>query len=279
MKAVRLRTEYLVNPIGIDIVAPRLYWNAEGGKKQTAYQIIAKSGGKIIWNTGKVASSRMIHILYEGQSLHSREKVYWSVKLWDENGEGGEMSTGSFEMGLLENTDWKAKWTTENYKVKKSERYPVDCFRKHISIMREVKSARLYITACGLYGVRLDGEKIGNFCLAPGHTDYRKRVQYQTYDVTELLSVGDRTMTVQLADGWYRGGCGVWGIRNQYGTETKLLAQLEITYANAGGTRLSPTKAGTGAAMAPSALQIIKMVKWSMPTGNPDIRALEEEYS
>ena len=232
MKAVRLRTEYLVNPIGIDIVAPRLYWNAEGGTKQTAYQIIAKSGGKIIWNTGKVASSRMTHILYEGQPLHSREKVYWSVKLWDENGEGGEMSTGSFEMGLLENTDWEAKWITGNYKVKKSERYPVDCFRKHLSITREVKSARLYVTACGLYEARLDGEKIGNYCLAPGHTDYRKRVQYQTYDVTELLSVGDHTMTVQLADGWYRGGCGAWGTRNQYGTETKLLAQLEISYAD-----------------------------------------------
>ena len=232
MKAVRLRTEYLVNPIGIDIVAPRLYWNAEGGTKQTAYQIIAKSGGKIIWNTGKVASSRMTHILYEGQPLHSREKVYWSVKLWDENGEGGEISTGSFEMGLLENTDWEAKWITGNYKVKKSERYPVDCFRKHISITREVKSARLYITACGLYEARLDGEKIGNYCLAPGHTDYRKRVQYQTYDVTELLSVGNHTMTVQLADGWYRGSTGAWGIRNQYGTETKLLAQLEISYAD-----------------------------------------------
>ena len=232
MKAVRLRTEYLENPIGIDIVAPRLYWNAEGGTKQTAYQIIAKSGDKIIWNTGKVASSRMTHILYEGQPLHSREKVYWSVKLWDENGDGGEISTGSFEMGLLENTDWEAKWITGNYKVKKSERYPVDCFRKHLSITREVKSARLYITACGLYEARLDGEKIGNYCLAPGHTDYRKRVQYQTYDVTELLSVGDHTMTVQLADGWDRGGCGAWGIRNQYGTETKLLAQLEITYAD-----------------------------------------------
>lgn len=232
MKAVRLRTEYLVNPIGIDIVAPRLYWNAEGGTKQTAYQIIAKSGDKIIWNTGKVASSRMTHILYEGQPLHSREKVYWSVKLWDENGDGGEISTGSFEMGLQENTDWEAKWITGNYKVKKSERYPVDCFRKHISITREVKSARLYITACALYEARLDGEKIGNYCLAPGHTDYRKRVQYQTYDVTELLSVGDHAMTVQLADGWYRGSCGAWGIRNQYGTETKLLAQLEITYAD-----------------------------------------------
>ena len=63
MKAVCLRTEYLVNPIGIDIVAPRLYWKAEGGTKQTADQIIAKSGGKIILNNGKVSSSRMTHIL------------------------------------------------------------------------------------------------------------------------------------------------------------------------------------------------------------------------
>ena len=232
MKAVRLRIEYLENPIGIDIVAPRLYWNAEGGTKQTAYQIIAKSGGKIIWNTGKVASSRMTHILYEGQPLHSREKVYWSVKLWDEKGEGGEISHSFFEMGLLNTSDWKAKWITGNYKVRKSERYPVDCFRKNLSVTGEVKSARLYITACGLYEAKLDGRRIGDFVLAPGHTDYRKRVQYQTFDVTEMLTAGEHALTVQLADGWYRGGCGAWGIRNQYGTETKLLAQLEITYAD-----------------------------------------------
>ena len=232
MRAVNLRTEYLQNPLGIDTTAPRLYWNCEGGVKQTAYQIIAKVNGETVWNSGKVESSSMTHIPYGGPELHSRERVYWSVKLWDENGEGGEISHSFFEMGLLEASDWKAKWITGNYKVKKNERYPVDCFRKQISVDAEVKSARLYITACGLYEARLNGEKIGNFCLAPGHTDYRKRVQYQTYDVTELLSVGDHTMTVQLADGWYCGGCGAWGIRNQYGTETKLLAQLEITYAD-----------------------------------------------
>ena len=53
-------------------------------------------------------------------------------------------------------------------------------------------------------------------------------MQYQTYDVTDLLKNGENTLTVQLADGWYRGSTGAWGIRNQYGTETKLLAQLEI---------------------------------------------------
>lgn len=230
IKAINLKTEYLQNPLGIDIVRPRFMWNVDGAVKQTAYQIIAKVNGKTVWNSGKVQSSSMTHIPYGGSELHSRERVNWSVKLWDENGNGGEISHSFFEMGLLNASDWKAKWITGNYKVKKNERYPVDCFRKKLSVTGSVKSARLYITACGLYEARLDGEKIGNYCLAPGHTDYRKRVQYQTYDVTELLSVGNHTMTVQLADGWYRGSTGAWGLRNQYGTETKLLAQLEITY-------------------------------------------------
>ncbi len=232
MKAIRLQTEYLKEPMGIDIPRPRLSWNCEGGVKQTAYQIIAKVSGETVWDSGKVASSSMTHIPYEGKALKSRERVNWSVKLWDENGMGGEISHSFFEMGLLNASDWKASWITGNYKVKKSERYPVDCFRKSIPVAKAVKSARLYITACGLYEARLDGQKIGSFVLAPGHTDYRKRVQYQTYDVTEMLGAGDHTLTVQLADGWYRGSVGAWGLRNQYGTETKLLAQLEITYAD-----------------------------------------------
>ena len=230
IKAINLKTEYLQNPLGIDIVRPRFMWNVDGAVKQTAYQIIAKVNGKTAWNSGKVQSSSMTHIPYGGSELHSRERVNWSVKLWDENGNGGEISHSFFEMGLLDAHNWKAKWITGNYKVKKSERYPVDCFRKYLSITKDVEYARLYITACGLYEAKLDEQRIGNFVLAPGHTDYHKRVQYQTYDVTELLSVGNHTMTVQLADGWYRGSTGAWGLRNQYGTETKLLAQLEITY-------------------------------------------------
>ena len=230
IKAINLKTDYLTNPLGIDIAHPRFMWNVDGAVKQTAYQIIAKINGETVWNSGKVESSTMTHIPYGGRDLKSRERVNWSVKLWDENGEGGVISQSFFELGLLEASDWKAKWITGNYKVKKNERYPVDCFRKSIAINKDVRSARLYITACGLYEARLDGSKIGDFVMAPGHTDYRKRVQYQTYDVTEQLCVGEHFLIVQLADGWYRGSIGAWGIRNQYGTETKFLAQLEITY-------------------------------------------------
>ena len=225
MNAIRLKTEHLYNPLGIDIPFPRLMWNCEGGKKQTAYEIVCDQ-----WQSGRVESSAM-HAQYP-LTLGSRERVSWKIRLYDENGEPGEWSEAFFETGLLKPSDWKAKWITGDYVPNKKERYPVDCFKKVVSIEKPVSSARLYAAACGLYEAKLDGKKIGDFCLAPGYTDYRKRVQYQTCDVTAMLHDGENELTCQLADGWYRGSCGAWGRKNQYGTETKLLMQLEITYAD-----------------------------------------------
>ena len=231
MRAIRLRTEYLKDPMGIDIVKPRFFWNCEGGQKQTSYQIICKRNNEIIWDSGKVASDTMTGITYDGKALGSRDVIHWAVKLWDEEDRGGEITASKFEMGLLQSADWKAQWITGNYKVNKRQRYPVDCFRKAFATA-DITRARLYITACGVYEARINGEKCGNFVMAPGYTDYRKRLQYQTIDVTKLLKNGKNTLSVQLGDGWYRGATGAWGLLNQYGTETKLLAQLEIIHAD-----------------------------------------------
>ena len=226
MKAIRLKTEHLFNPVGVDFIAPRLYWNCSGGRKQTAYQIVAADdAGNRLWDSGKVESASM-RAQWGGKSVPPQTKVLWKVRLWDETDTFGDWTEASFETGM---DAWKAKWITGNYPVNKKERYPVDCFRKAFHAA-DVKKARLYITACGLYEARLNGQRVGDFVRAPGITDYRKRVQYQTYDVTVLLQGGENALTVQLADGWYRGSTGAWGIRNQYGTETKLLAQLEITH-------------------------------------------------
>ena len=225
MKAIRLKTEHLFDPIGVDFSSPRLFWNCESGNKQTAYQIIAKDDlENVLWDNGKTISDSMC-VNWGGKPVSAKTKVFWQVRLWDESDTVGDWSKASFETGI---DQWKAKWITGNYKVHKKDRYPVDCFRKSFESFN-IKKARLYITACGLYEAKINDKKVGNFILAPGITDYRKRVQYQTYDVTDMLNSGSNTLSVQLADGWYRGSCGAWGIRNQYGTETKLLAQLEIT--------------------------------------------------
>lgn len=226
MKAINLKTEYLTNPIGIDIKEPRLSWNCEGGLKQTAYRIIATTSKETVWDSGKVSSSQMTGIVFP-VALISRQRVEWKVTLWDENEKEGEPSSAFFEMGLLSLDDFKAKWIAGNYRVNKKKRYPVDCFRKEFSA-DNIHKARLYITACGLYEAKLNGNRIGDFVLAPGYTDYRKRVQMQTYDVTQLLQCGKNEITVQHSDGWYRGSTGAWGLKNQYGKQTKLFAQLEI---------------------------------------------------
>lgn len=226
MKAINLKTEYLINPIGIDMQHPRLLWNCDGGIRQTSYRIVAKSDEKTVWDSGKVSSSSM-RAEYP-LPLSSRERIGWSVTLWDENDCEGEPSESAyFETGLLSQSDFSAKWISGNYRVNKSKRYPVDCFKKQFHA-QNVAKARLYITACGLYEAKINGRRVGDFVLAPGHTDYTKRIQLQTYDVTALLENGENVITVELADGWYRGSCGAWGLKNQYGTQTKLFAQLEI---------------------------------------------------
>lgn len=227
MKAINLKCEYLINPIGIDIQNPRLMWKCDGGIKQTAYRIVAKSDEKTVWDSGKVNFSSM-YAEYP-YKLKSRERIIWSVTLWDEDDREGEPSEPAFfETGLLSASDFTAKWISGKYRVNKKKRYPVDCFKKQFAA-QNVAKARLYITACGLYEAKINGQRVGNFVLAPGHTDYTKRIQLQTYDVAKLLKNGENDITVELADGWYRGSCGAWGLKNQYGTQTKLYAQLEIT--------------------------------------------------
>ena len=225
MKAIRLKTEFLTDPIGADFQNPILTWNCENGFKQTAYRIVAECEGATVWDSGKTESDSMRAVYPE--KLCSRQRIDWNITLWDENGEAGEAAEACFEMGLTQRSDWQAKWIMGNYTVNPMIRYPVDCFRKEFET-DGIKKARIYASACGVYELNLNGERVGNFILAPGHTDYRKRVQYQTYDITSLLKDGKNVITAELADGWYRGSCGAWGLKNQYGIQTKLLVQLEI---------------------------------------------------
>ena len=232
MQPINLRVEYLPDPIGIDYTVPRLSWSYAEGSRQTAYQIKAKNeDGKLLWDSGKVESDRMHLIKWGAEALKSRAIVHWTVTAWDERGEAFSSKEARFELGLLEKSDWKACWITGNYTVDKKKRYPVDCFKKTFKLNdKPVKRARAYMTACGVYEGSLNGKRIGEFFLAPGITDYRKRIQYQTVDITELICSGENELTFMLADGWYRGSVGAWGMKNYYGSETKLMAQLEITY-------------------------------------------------
>src|SRR3989441_7703466 len=93
-----------------------------------------------------------------------------------------------------------------------------------------VRAARLYVTSLGLYELFLNGQRVGDQLFTPGWTSYRRRLQYQTYDVTPLLRPGANVVGAMLGDGWYRGHLGFFGQRNLYGRRLALHAQLEIRY-------------------------------------------------
>lgn len=107
---------------------------------------------------------------------------------------------------------------------------PATYLRKDFQVDSDpVVRARVYASAKGLYNLYLDGQRVGHDIFAPGWTDYRKRIQYQTLDVTDQLKSGPHAIGAVVGDGWYVGSVG-WGGRGQYGRTPMGLIQLEIDY-------------------------------------------------
>jgi len=131
---------------------------------------------------------------------------------------------------LLDTADWKAKWIEAGFAEDATR--PAILFRNQFSINKKITSATLYITAHGMYEVQLNGNKVGDAYLTPGWTSYNKRLQYQVYDVTNMLSNGNNAIGATVGNGWYRGYLAWEDNKNIYGSKLGLLAQLNITYSN-----------------------------------------------
>jgi len=236
-----LTCEYAANPLSIDVPAPRLSWqlsSPQRGQCQTAYHLLVASEAALLeadsgdlWDTGKVETDQSVHIVYAGVPLASRQRCYWKVRVWDKDGVPGAWSeTAWWEMGLLQPEDWRAAWIGAGWEVDPNSSTPCPFLRTGFSAGEDIVSARLYVSALGLYEVWLNGRRVGEDYFTPGWTDYQQRVQYQSYDVTDLLHTGDNALGVILADGWFSGYLLWENNRNVFGCPTRLLAQLEITY-------------------------------------------------
>lgn len=230
--------EYRRNPVGIDVRNPRLSWQMKTdrmGARQTAYQIRAASnlkdleqGVADLWDTGRVESDQSVHVAYDGMALESRQRVYWCVTIWDETGTTASSETAWFEMGLLQEEDWSAEWIGTAFSGGARSMIPAPYLRKSFALSAPVISARLYVTALGLFECSINGQTVGEDVFAPGWTDYHKRVQYLTYDVTDLLVQGENAIGAVLGDGWAVGYVG-WLHRQNYVDRPQFLAQLEVT--------------------------------------------------
>jgi alpha-L-rhamnosidase len=220
------------NPLGFHSASPVFSWKLpEGVLRQSAYrlQTTASSG---TWDSGWVPSDQSVFVPYQGPALRSRERVTWRVSYRDESGqEAGWSEQAHFELGLLEQADWTAKWIRPQTAAD-PRREPVAWLRRQFALDRPIAQARLYVTARGLFEVEINGRRVGQDHFANGFTSYKKRLDTLTYDVTGHLNTGNNTVQAALAKGWYAGRQGWSGQMGLFGNDPALLLQLEIRLAD-----------------------------------------------
>ncbi|GGB19368.1 alpha-L-rhamnosidase [Mucilaginibacter rubeus] len=208
--AAGLKSEYLVNPIGIDNTHPRLTWlmnDKAQGAAQSAYQLFVGTDSVAVvtskgnaWATTKIASSNNL-VIYSGQQLKPFTKYFWKVQLWDRAGKKlAPSAINSFETGMMGMQNWKGSWISDNKGIAVN---PAPYFRNMFKVTKQIRSARAYIAVAGLYELYINGKKIGNHRLDPMYTRFDRRTLYVSYDVTAQLQSGKNAVGVLLGNGWY----------------------------------------------------------------------------
>lgn len=246
MQPVALSCENQTDPLGIDASAPRLSWQLQGnarGLRQTAYRILVASSAEALaddrgdlWDSGRIDSDQCRDVGYRGRPLTSRERCFWKVQAWDQDGKLSPWShSAQWTMGLLRPQDWNAKWIGSDLKLLPHQQElkaltdfgmegedviwsisgrlrqmgdsvkeaPAVQLRREFEAEKTVKRATVSLCGLGYYELSINGRRIGDHLLDPIYTDYQKRVCYQTYDVTPNLKQGENAIGVMLGNGWF----------------------------------------------------------------------------
>jgi alpha-L-rhamnosidase len=255
-----LQFEHNPRPLGVGETEPRLSWKLlsdQPNTRQAAYQLqVAASEsalreGDLVYDGERVASDQSVLVAFPEEGARTQVQRWWRVRAWtDENTVTPWSEPAHWEYGLLDSTDWSARWIEAELEEETDRSMPAPLLRRDFTLEKPIASARLYITSHGLYEAAINGERVGDLELTPGWTAYDDRLQYFTYDVTELLQEGGNAIGVKLGDGWFRGYLAWKDARNHYGTRLALLAQLDVTYADGSRERIGTDgswRAGTGA--------------------------------
>ena len=265
MRIFDLKTEYLSSPLAVAAEKPRLSWRiqAEENEKdviqRSARIVVSSSEEKLnngifdLWDSGELKTQDTVQHYYGGKKLFPGQDCFWKVFASAEGGcaEGGPVEGGSSVSGSAAESPtgyWKTAIEKPQGKFifyddpiieKFGELARPVCFGKTFSVLKPIRRALLYASALGVYTVRINGSESGGQILAPEWTNYRKRVQYQTYDVTGLLrSDSENELVFALSNGWYSGVWQYWPPKPySYGKLPELCADLILEYAD--GERVS----------------------------------------
>ncbi len=287
------KTEYKVNPLGMDETHPRFSYRLEGAEiMQTSRRIrVTEESGRIVWDSGDVRSGTSIQIGYAGEALKPFTKYFWQVEVTADDGSRVESAGGAFfETGFL-GTDWGGTWISGNSGI--GPYRPAIRLAKTFSVAKTVKKARLYATALGLYTAYLNGRRVTEDLFTPGWTQYFHRVQYQAYDVTDLLLPGSNALAAKLGDGWF---CGVISYvdakpgGHSYGTHPLFRAELHVEYEDGTQDVIPTNKSWKNFFLYPATLENdiylgesydgdADDIFWKLPDASGGAPACEKEYN
>jgi alpha-L-rhamnosidase len=229
MKIKNLKTNRITNPLGFDLGKPRLSFVAYDttAKKQSAAQIqvaLEKEFLNIVFDSGK--SEEIDSLVFElPLKFEPCTRYYWRVTVWGDNGDVATSDPAWFETAKL-TEPWNAKWITPDLD---KDVHPV--LSKDFNLTKKIASARAYVSGLGLYEMQINGEKAGVEYLTPLFNAYDKWIQYQTYDITGLITEGQNSVEVSLGNGLYKGRFGFEGGQSEiYGDKFALLCEIVIKY-------------------------------------------------
>jgi alpha-L-rhamnosidase len=207
LRAERLRCEWLDNPLAVDRDKPRLSWIPVGGDGEAVtgaeVEVTTSTGS---WLSG-VLDGPICHVEYGGPALEAEQEAEWRVRLRGPESWGDWSLSARWGRGLPTEPAWRgAQWICGlQEEFERPDYRPSPQLRQEFDAGGPVVRARLYVTALGLYTASINGQRVGQAHLTPGYTHYEKRVQYQAYDVTELIEDGANAIGLTLGDGWYCG--------------------------------------------------------------------------
>ena len=224
LKISRLTVEHLAEGCVTDRPDPEVSFRLMSDRKN-----VTLKQARISVNGWSVKTDSQILIPYRGNKLQPFTEYQVRVEAEDNTGEKAQAET-VFETGRME-TPWKAEWITDgeySFTDKKVSPVPM-MFRKKFKCIKKVKEAKIYASALGIYELIVNGKKAGDRYFAPGFTSYRHEMQYQVYDVTDMLS-GDNTLTAVVSGGWAVGSFVFTRVNRHDADRQAFLAELRITY-------------------------------------------------
>ncbi len=280
LNPVQLTCERMVNPPGVDQAHPHLSWVCEAadpasrGLRQMAYQVIvASSAAELranrgdLWDSCGVTSDSTVAIPYAGKPLASRQRVFWKVRVWDQDNRPSAWSQpAEWTMGILSPKDWRGQWIASDLELmsyqkelkafpdpgrnngycgilwglggkiaemsKDANEAPAVYTRREFDAPKSIRRAVAYVSGLGCFELHINGRFVGPNLLDPAMCDYEKRVPYVVRDVTESLRQGRNAVGIVLGNGWFNPISPLFHgyYRSDFISPPQLRMDLEIEY-------------------------------------------------